>query len=291
MQQAFSALDRLEVRGRDSAGIHVFVWGHDIEADALATLVAERGTDPLFQSGTVVQADECLSFVYKAAAEIGELGDNTAALRRALSADALLRRALQSPGARVAILGHTRWASVGIISEPNTHPLNSFELEQPGGAQPPYVVAALNGDVDNHADLRVAHGLRIASTITTDAKVIPALVARHAIATDLTEAFRRTVCEFEGSVAIGVASAQAPSRLFLARAAAARGSTSDSWTTATSWLVNRTAWSRRLRSTFAWTANRAERSSCSTVLTPANSTASCDSPTTGRRSPSSPPMW
>lgn len=223
VQQAFSAIDRLEVRGRDSAGLHVFVWGHDIETDALATLLAERGTDPLFQSGSVVQADECLSFVYKAAAEIGELGDNTAALRRALSADALLRRALQSPGARVAILGHTRWASVGIISEPNTHPLNSFELEQPGGAQAPYVVAALNGDVDNHADLRVAHGLRIASTITTDAKVIPALVARHATTTDLAEAFRRTVCEFEGSVAIGVASAQAPSRLFLALRGSGQG--------------------------------------------------------------------
>ena len=223
VQQAFSAIDRLEVRGRDSAGLHVFVWGHDIEPDALATLVAERGTDPLFQSGSVVQADECLSFVYKAAAEIGELGDNTAALRRALNADALLRRALQSPGARVAILGHTRWASVGIISEPNTHPLNSFELEQPGGAQAPYVVAALNGDVDNHADLRVTHGLRIASTITTDAKVIPALVARHATTTDLAEAFRRTVCEFEGSVAIGVASAQAPSRLFLALRGSGQG--------------------------------------------------------------------
>ena len=223
VQQAFSAIDRLEVRGRDSAGLHVFVWGHDIETDALATLLAERGTDPLFQSGSVVQADECLSFVYKAAAEIGELGDNTAALRRALSADALLRRALQSPGARVAILGHTRWASVGIISEPNTPPLNSFELEQPGGAQAPYVVAALNGDVDNHADLRVAHGLRIASTITTDAKVIPALVARHAMTTDLAEAFRRTVCEFEGSVAIGVASAQAPSQLFLALRGSGQG--------------------------------------------------------------------
>jgi glucosamine--fructose-6-phosphate aminotransferase (isomerizing) len=223
VQQAFSAIDRLEVRGRDSAGLHVFVWGHDIEPDALTALVAERGTDALFQSGSVVQADECLSFVYKAAAEIGELGDNTAALRRALNADALLRRALQSPAARVAILGHTRWASVGIISEPNTHPLNSFELEQPGGAQPPYVVAALNGDVDNHADLRAAHGLRIASTITTDAKVIPALVARHATATDLAEAFRRTVCEFEGSVAIGVASAQAPSRLFLALRGSGQG--------------------------------------------------------------------
>jgi glucosamine--fructose-6-phosphate aminotransferase (isomerizing) len=223
VQQAFSAIDRLEVRGRDSAGLHVFVWGHDIEPEALETLVAERGTDPLFQSGAVVQADRCLSFVYKAAAEIGELGDNTAALRRALNADALLRRAVQSPDARVAILGHTRWASVGIISEPNTHPLNSFELEQPGGVQPPYVVAALNGDVDNHADLRVAHGLRIASTITTDAKVIPALVARHATTTDLAEAFRRTVCEFEGSVAIGVASAQAPSQLFLALRGSGQG--------------------------------------------------------------------
>jgi glucosamine--fructose-6-phosphate aminotransferase (isomerizing) len=223
VHQALSAIDRLEVRGRDSAGLHVFVWDHDIEPDALATLVAERGTDPLFQSGAVVQADECISFVYKAAAEIGELGDNTAALRRALNADALLRRAVQSPGARVAILGHTRWASVGIISEPNTHPLNSFELEQPAGAQPPYVVAALNGDVDNHADLRVAHGLRIASTITTDAKVIPALVARHAATTDLGEAFRRTVSEFEGSVAIGVASAEAPSRLFLALRGSGQG--------------------------------------------------------------------
>ncbi len=223
VQQAFSAIDRLEVRGRDSAGLHVFVWGHDIEHQALATLVAERGTDPLFQSGAVVDTGGCLSFVYKAAAEIGQLGDNTAALRRALCADALLRRAVRSPGARVAILGHTRWASVGIISEPNTHPLNSFELEQPGGAQPPYVVAALNGDVDNHADLRVTHGLRIASTITTDAKVIPALVARHATTAPLAEAFRRTVSEFEGSVAIGVASAEAPSQLFLALRGSGQG--------------------------------------------------------------------
>jgi glucosamine--fructose-6-phosphate aminotransferase (isomerizing) len=223
VQQAFSAIDRLEVRGRDSAGLHVFVWGHDIDGDVLDTLVAERGNDPLFQSGAVVAAGDCLSFVYKAAAEIGELGDNTAALRRALDADDLLRRALRSPSARVAILGHTRWASVGIISEPNTHPLNSYELEQPGGSTPPYVVAALNGDVDNHADLRLAHGLRIAPTITTDAKVIPALVARHAATAPLAEAFRRTVAEFEGSVAIGVASAEAPSQLFLALRGSGQG--------------------------------------------------------------------
>ena len=223
VQQAFAGLDRLEVRGRDSAGLHVLVRGHDIAADALRSLVAERGVDPLFQSGAVAAANGCLSFVYKAAAEIGELGDNTAALRAALAADGLLRRALAAPTARVTILGHTRWASVGIISEPNTHPLNSWELEQSGGVEPPYVVAALNGDVDNHADLRVAHGLRIAPTITTDAKVIPTLVARHAAGATLGEAFRRTVAEFEGSVAIGVASADAPSQLFLALRGSGQG--------------------------------------------------------------------
>jgi glucosamine--fructose-6-phosphate aminotransferase (isomerizing) len=223
VQQALSAIDRLEVRGRDSAGLHVFVWGHDIDPTALARLLAERGTDPLFQSGAVTEAGGCLSFVYKAAAEIGELGDNTAALRSALVDDALLRRALASASARVAILGHTRWASVGIISEPNTHPINSHELEQRGGDAPPYVVAALNGDVDNHADLRVAHGLRIASPITTDAKVIPTLVARHAAEAPLTEAFRRTVAEFDGSVAIAAASADAPSTLHLALRGSGQG--------------------------------------------------------------------
>ncbi len=224
-QQAFSAIDRLEVRGRDSAGIHLYLWGHDIGADALAILLAERGHDPLFQSGSVEVSGDSLSFVYKAAAEIGELGDNTAALRAALRSDLLLRRALRSPAARVALLGHTRWASVGIISEPNTHPLNSVELEQSAGTAPaPYVVAALNGDVDNHADLRAEHGLRIPTSITTDAKVIPTLMSRHlADGVAPAESFRRTVAAFEGSIAIGVATAAAPETLFLALRGSGQG--------------------------------------------------------------------
>ncbi len=223
IQQSLSAIDRLEVRGRDSAGIHVLVWGHGLDDATVRALVDQRGRDPLFQSGAVEVAEGCLSFVYKAAAEIGELGDNTAALRADVVADVLLRRALQSDDARVTILGHTRWASVGIISEPNTHPLNSFELEQPAGTEPPYVVAALNGDVDNHADLRAEYGLRISPTITTDAKVIPTLVARHAANTSITEAFRRTVSSFEGSVAIGVASAHDPSTLRFALRGSGQG--------------------------------------------------------------------
>ena len=216
VQIALSAIDRLEVRGRDSAGLHLLVWGHglDLGSDAVRRLLAGRDSDALFGSGSVRAAEGNLAFVYKAAKEIGELGDNTAALRAAIAADGLLHLALAAPTARVTVLGHTRWASVGIISEANAHPLNQEEE----GIDGPYVAAALNGDVDNHADLKAKFGLRIPASITTDAKVIPALVSRQAQATgDLTEAFRRTVASFEGSVAIGAVAAGHPDQVWLAQ--------------------------------------------------------------------------
>jgi glucosamine--fructose-6-phosphate aminotransferase (isomerizing) len=216
IQQALSAIDRLEVRGRDSAGLHVLVRGHglDLDSAAVAGLLGARAADPLFRSGAVRIVDGCLAFVYKAAAEIGELGDNTRVLRDAVRADDLLRLAVASDDAVAVVLGHTRWASVGIISQPNAHPVDSHEV---GAADSPYVVAALNGDVDNFADLKALDGLRIAPEITTDAKVIPTLVARRVDeGGDLTTAFRNTVASFEGSVAIAASASADPAKLMLA---------------------------------------------------------------------------
>ena len=216
IEQALSAIDRLEVRGRDSAGLHVLVRDHglDLDSAAITSLVGERAADPLFRSGAVRVVDGCLCFVYKAAAEIGELGDNTRVLRDAIRADDLLRLSLGSDEPVAVVLGHTRWASVGIISQPNAHPVDSAEV----GAEPaPYVIAALNGDVDNFADLKALDGLQIAPEITTDAKVIPTLVARRvAEGSDLAGAFRSTIASFEGSVAIAAAASAEPDKLMLA---------------------------------------------------------------------------
>ena len=213
---ALAAIDRLEVRGRDSAGIVVVVRNHGLDAHNPATkqVLSERMADPLFCSGSIREQDGVLGFAYKAAAEVGELGDNTRAIRDEIRADELLHAALAAPAVRATVLGHTRWASVGMISESNAHPLAG---DQQQVNESPVVFGVLNGDIDNHADITDAEGLELPIEVTTDAKIIPVLVAKRLReGGDIIDAFRRTVASFDGSVAIAAASLAHPDRVLLA---------------------------------------------------------------------------
>jgi glutamine---fructose-6-phosphate transaminase (isomerizing) len=219
---ALRSLDRLEVRGRDSAGLHIMLSGHglDLASDELELLMRPRSTDALFTSLAARAEEGCLSLVYKAAAEIGELGDNVAALRQALAGDTLLARALASPDVRATVIAHTRWASVGLISEANAHPLNSDEVPTQGASTAPagpYVVGALNGDIDNYAQLIADENVAVPNEVTTDAKLVPTLFSRRLAAGEpVRDAFLNAVGRFDGSVGIAANSARSPGQLYLA---------------------------------------------------------------------------
>jgi glucosamine--fructose-6-phosphate aminotransferase (isomerizing) len=215
-----NSLDRLEVRGRDSAGVHLLVRGDFVKLPReVEEQVREREAIANFTHRAVRRVPTrdgrvALSFVYKVAAEVGELGDNVRAIRSAIGGDTLLQAVLDEPGTTAEVLAHTRWASVGVISEANAHPLNQ---EQVSGTLPCYSVGALNGDVDNYQDLIRDEELLIAPEITTDAKVIPVMVSKLVARGDsVAEAFRKSVSRFDGSVAIALQSADEPGRLFLA---------------------------------------------------------------------------
>ena len=228
-----NAIDRLEIRGRDSAGILFQVHYADAAAltpvlESLPDVVAVRRGLPDLLDGAVSVSDDgrTMSLVYKVAAEVGKLGDNVASLRNKIREDALLRALLSDAASSVLVMAHTRWASNGIINVANCHPLDNGcaddgEPAAPEGApRAPRVHVALNGDIDNYLELRRRFeeetGRKISDRITTDAKVIALWVDHYLREGDgLETAFRRAVADFEGSAAISMVSDLDPGRLYL----------------------------------------------------------------------------
>lgn len=256
-----NCLDRLEVRGRDSAGIQV-VFTIRREEDFSGVIDKLRKTD-LYQDFLDRSADGDLrngsihacrapgrvsvSFTYKTASIIGELGRNVRQLRASIRSDALLELFAVLDMDSDVSFAHTRWASVGSITEENCHPVNNFAQSRhsdevpPGGFcdipagmkfdgatfYPAYgsgnwsISAAMNGDIDNYPGLRAAleetRGVRISSELTTDTKIIPLQIDKYLRdGKFFEEAFRLALNDFEGSHAIAVLSNLEPGKAFLA---------------------------------------------------------------------------
>ncbi|MBN1615298.1 MAG: SIS domain-containing protein [Deltaproteobacteria bacterium] len=257
-----NCLDRLEVRGRDSAGIQLnfTVADHDALSDTLEKITDEgkglfeeyqRRTRPSdlhngsihVSTGSAKTADAApdpgsdrsLAFTYKTSSVIGELGKNVKTLRETIASDGLLREMAGLPTLFQTAFAHTRWASVGSITEENCHPIDNYTPNRAGvagaeqgqvknypryGSRNWFISAILNGDIDNYRSLRDAlekDEALIAPEVTTDTKVIPLLIEKHLLAGhDLTESFRLALNEFEGSHAIAVISDVEPGKVFLA---------------------------------------------------------------------------
>ncbi|VFU11371.1 conserved hypothetical protein [anaerobic digester metagenome] len=240
-----NALDRLEVRGRDSCGVQVaFCFAGPQEMKDVVQKIREAGLYDLFMkrcapgdlmNGSIHVSPGALVFTYKTALVTGDLGDNTRSLRKSICEDPILRLVADHAPDSQMYLAHTRWASVGAINEANCHPLNNFALDGepreqwdflPARKQYPFygsgpwtINVVLNGDIDNYTLLKEglqAYGCRIDPRVSTDTKIIPLMIERHLLeGHDLKEAFRRAVNDFEGSHAIAMESNLEPGRVFL----------------------------------------------------------------------------
>ncbi len=96
-------------------------------------------------------------------------------------------------------LGHTRWATHGVPSERNAHPLSDGRGR---------LALIHNGIIENFLELKAslrAEGWRFVSD--TDTEVIANLVSSH-FETDLLEAVRKSVAELEGMYAFAVISSE-----------------------------------------------------------------------------------
>jgi glucosamine--fructose-6-phosphate aminotransferase (isomerizing) len=227
------SLQRLEIRGRDSSGLSLMVcfsthqdltrFTNDIlassHADEWHKRMALKGGNTLSICGDSNQGESTtLSFLYKVASEIGSIGQNIKDLREQIHEDAILRKALSTPGARLNPISHTRWASNGIINIFNAHPQGNDTLDMI--AQETRLFAVLNGDIDNFSELLAGYqkrtGRSVPGGVTTDAKIIPLLVEeKYRECGDLREAFRQSLQEFEGSFAIAIHHLDEPGRIWL----------------------------------------------------------------------------
>lgn len=233
-----NSIDRLEVRGRDSAGISLMFAIDDSEYTSfqkiitnenLSGILKERSSSDILLNGgiTINRIKEkngnplvTLAFVYKVAAEIGSLGDNISFLRSQIKNDRILRILSSFPNIYHTVSSHTRWASVGAITEANCHPVDGRTTGGCSGDKG-VIHVCLNGDIDNYLELKKEYessGNLIHREITTDTKIIPLQIEKYLNrGFEVEEAFRLAVNDFEGSHAISMHTDLDPGRFYLAQ--------------------------------------------------------------------------
>ena len=237
LNAVLNSIDRLEVRGRDSAGISLVFTFTKQEFEHFREGLIKAGlserlklrTNHLVLKNNSITINDTfpgddhhvsICFAYKFSAEIGALGDNVTFIRSQIKNDLMLQLLTNYDFLTNSVSAHTRWASIGDINVANCHPQDNTPTDKEIG-KTGIIHVCLNGDIDNYLELKTEYEARydkIHEDINTDTKLIPLqiefyLKQNHPI----EEAFRLAVNDFTGSHAISMHSDLAPGKLFLAQ--------------------------------------------------------------------------
>ncbi len=238
LNAVLNSLDRLEVRGRDSAGISLLFTFTKQEFEnfrealikaGLSENLKQRTNHLVLKNNSITINDTfpgnsnhyvSICFAYKFSAEIGALGDNVSFLRSQIKNDLMLQLLTNYNFMTNSVCAHTRWASIGDINVANCHPQDNPPTDK-GIGKTGIIHVCLNGDIDNYLELKTEYEARydkIHKDINTDTKLIP-LQIEYYLKQDysIEEAFRLAVNDFQGSHAISMHSDLAPGKLFLAQ--------------------------------------------------------------------------
>jgi len=232
-----NSIDRLEVRGRDSAGISLLFTFDKAVFEEFQKRITESGLADEYRhrlnpiilqnrslslgnpSCSASKGQISIAVTYKIASEVGRLGDNIRFIRNQMQEDRILRLLIVLPHTYHTVTAHTRWASVGEINEANCHP-HDPKTSLPASEGDEIIHVCLNGDIDNFQSLKKSHednGICIPEEITCDTKIIPIHIKSYIRqGFSVSEAFRLAVNDFEGSHAISMHSDLAPGKIFLA---------------------------------------------------------------------------
>ena len=168
--------------------------------------IAERDVVPILMEG--LRRLEYRG--YDSAGLAVEAGDTIQRLRTQGKVQKLQAALNGTPLKAVCGIAHTRWATHGVPSERNAHPILSEDT----------VALVHNGIIENHERLRKElKALGYTFTSETDTEVVAHRIQHHLKQNgDLLEAVRTTVGELHGAYALAVISTKDPDRVVVARA-------------------------------------------------------------------------
>ena len=225
-----NSIDRLEVRGRDSAGIsflfvlstaHFNNFESQLKEKDCYSSYDQRQQQEILQDANIRvfhREDNtiAITFTYKIAAEIGCLGDNISYIRNQIKNDDPLQLISRFSCDYATVSAHTRWASVGEINVCNCHPVGNDMQSKKG-----IIHVCLNGDIDNYQTLKEEISQYLApipEMVTTDTQIIPLQIEKYLLQDHpIEDAIRLAVNDFDGSHAISIHTDIAPGKMFLAQ--------------------------------------------------------------------------